>query len=174
MADHSSKKKRSSPGVPQRSSDERSEAERSGGTPGGAAGAPPPAAPQPEDPEVLEKAQRRQFPAEYKLRILAEVERATQPGEIGEILRREGLYSSHLITWRRQHDEGALSGLEPKKRGRKAKEVHPLARKLAEAEAKNRKLEKRLREAQIIIEFQKKVADVLGIPLNRPENEEPD
>src|SRR5688572_10405014 len=126
------------------------------------------------DPEVLQKAKRRQFTAEYKLRILAEVERATQPGEIGHILRREGLYSSHLITWRRQHHEGALSALEPKKRGRKAKEVNPLASKLAEAEAKNRKLEKRLREAQIIIEFQKKVADVLGIPLSHSENEERD
>ena len=121
-----------------------------------------------------EKAQRRQYTAEYKLRILAEVERATEPGEIGQILRREGLYSSHLITWRRQRHEGGLSGLEPRRRGRKPKETNPLARKLAEAEAKNRKLEKSLREAQIIIEFQKKVAEVLGIPLNRPENEERD
>jgi transposase-like protein len=171
---NSSKKKRSSPGVPQRSSDERSEAERSGGTPGGAAGAPPPRVPISPDPEVPEKAHRRQYTAEYKLRILAEVERATQPGEIGQILRREGLYSSHLITWRRQRHEGSLSGLEPKKRGRKAKQTNPLARKLAESEGKIKKLEKRLQEAQIIIEFQKKVADLLGIPLNRPENEERD
>jgi hypothetical protein len=79
-----------------------------------------------------------------------------------------------LITWRRQHDAGALSALQAKKRGRKAKEVHPLARKLAESEAKNRRLEKRLAEAQIIIEFQKKVADLLGIPLKSRENEEND
>jgi transposase len=128
----------------------------------------------PPDPEVPEKAQRRQYSAEYKLRILAEVDRATQPGEIGQILRREGLYSSHLITWRRQHEEGALMALGPRRRGRKAKEINPLARKVAELEAKNRKLEKRLHEAQIIIEFQKKVADVLGIPLSRPEIEERD
>ena len=174
MEHDSSKKKRTPPGVPQRSSDERSEAERSGGTPGGAAGALPPRVSISPDPEVPEKAQRRHYSAEYKLRILAEVERATQPGEIGQILRREGLYSSHLITWRRQRHEGGLSGLEPRKQNRKAKETNPLARKLAESEARIRKLEKRLQEAQIIIEFQKKVADVLGIPLNRPENEERD
>lgn len=126
----------------------------------------------PPDPEVPEKAQRRQYSAEYKLRILAEVDHASQPGAIGQILRREGLYSSHLITWRRQRDEGALMALGPRQRGRKAKVINPLARKVAELEAKNRKLEKRLHEAQIIIEFQKKVADVLGIPLSRPENEE--
>ena len=166
-----SKQKRSSPGAPKRSSGERSETERNEGAPGESAAGQPSA---PPNPEVLEKARRRRFTAEYKLRILQEVDSARESGEIGAILRREGLYSSHLITWRRQHDAGALSALQAKKRGRKAKEVHPLARKLAESEAKNRRLEKRLAEAQIIIEFQKKVADLLGIPLKGRENEEID
>ncbi len=161
-------KKRTPPGAPKRSSGERSETERSEGAPGGAAAGQPPA---PPDPEVLEKARRRQFTAEYKLRIVQEADAAREPGEIGALLRREGLYSSHLITWRRQRDAGAFSGLQQKKRGRKAKEIHPLARKLAESEAKNRRLEKRLAEAAIIIEFQEKVADVLGIPLKSEENE---
>ena len=172
MKEDPSKQKRTAPGAPKRSSGERSETERSEGAPGGAAGAPPPTAPVPPDPEVPEKAQRRQYTAKYKLQILAEADASKEQGAIGELLRREGLYSSHLVTWRRQRDEGALSGLEPKKRGRKAKETHPLARKLAEAEAKNRKLEKRLAEAQIIIEFQKKVADVLGIPLKNEDQDE--
>ena len=72
------------------------------------------------DPEVTPKAKRRRFSAEYKLRILAEADGCTQPGEIGALLRREGLYSSHLTTWRRQRDEGQLYGLTGKKRGRKA------------------------------------------------------
>ena len=172
MKQESSKKKRTAPGAPQRSSGERSETERSGGAPGGAAAAPPPTAPVSLDPEVPEKAQRRQYSAEYKLGILAKADSASKPGELGELLRREGLYFSHLVTWRRQRNQGALSGLEPKKRGRKARETNPLLRKLAEAEAKNRKLEKRLAEAQIIIEFQKKVAEVLGIPLKNEDQDE--
>ena len=163
-----SSKRRSedSPGVPQRSSGERSEPERSGGTPGDGAGGP---APVPPDPEVLEKAQRRQYSAEYKLRILREAD-ATEPGHVGALLRREGLYSSHLNTWRRQREEGTLSALSPKKHGPKVKEKNPLARRLAELEAENEQLRRRLQEAQVIIEFQKKVSDVLGIPLSSPEN----
>lgn len=167
-----SSKRRSedSPGVPQRSSGERSEPERSGGTPGdGAGGAAPSPAPVPPDPEVLEKAQRRQYSAEYKLRVLREAD-ATEPGQIGALLRREGLYSSHLNTWRRQREEGALSALSPKKQGPKVREKNPLARRVAELEAENQKLRRRLQEAQVIIEFQKKVSDVLGIPLSSPEN----
>jgi transposase-like protein len=117
---------------------------------------------------------RRQFSAEYKLQILQLVDANPEGAQVGELLRREGLYWSHLRDWRRQRDEGMLSGLQPKKRGKKPKEINPLARRVAELEAKNRKLEKRLEEAQIIIEFQKKVADVLGIPLKRPESEERD
>ena len=172
MKQDPSKQKNPSPGVPKRSSGERSETERSEGTPGGAATGPPPTGPLPPDPEVPEKARRRQFSAEYKLRILAEADVCAESGGIGALLRREGLYFSHLVTWRRQRGEGALSGLEPRKRGRKPKEINPLARKLAEAEAKNRKLERRLAEAQIIIEFQKKVAEVLGIPLKNEDRDE--
>ena len=127
----------------------------------------------PPDPEVAEKAQRRRYTAEYKLRILGEADALRQSGgEIGALLRREGLYSSHLINWRRQRDEGMLSGLKPKKRGRKAKEQNPLARRLAEVEKENQRLKKRLEKAEIIIEFQKKVADVLGIPLTNDESDE--
>ncbi len=128
--------------------------------------------PSPPDPEVPEKARRRRYTAEYKLRILQEADACRESGEIGALLRREGLYSSHLITWRRQRDEGVLSGLKPKKRGRKAKEQNPLARRLAEVEKENQRLKKRLEKAEIIIEFQKKVADVLGIPLKDEESDE--
>ena len=78
------------------------------------------------DPEVPEKAQRRHYTAEYKLRVLEEADRCREPGEVGALLRREGLYSSLLSTWRRQRDEGSLSALEPRKRGRKAKPKNPL------------------------------------------------
>jgi len=154
-------------GDPKRSSGERSETERSEGAP--AEGVPE--SPSPPDPEVPEKARRRRYTAEYKLRVLQEADACRESGEIGALLRREGIYSSHLITWRRQRDEGALSGLKPKKRGRKAKEQNPLARQLAAVERENRRLKKRLEEAEIIIEFQKKVAEVLGIPLKKEENE---
>lgn len=160
-----------SPGVPQRSSGERSEPERSGGTPGeGAGAAAPPSTPVPPDPEVTAKAQRRQYTAEYKLSILAQAEACSAPGQRGALLRREGLYSSHLNTWRRQRDQGALSALGPRKRGPMVNPRSVFARRVAELEAENQKLRKRLQEAQVIIEFQKKVSDVLGIPLSSPEN----
>jgi transposase len=71
------------------------------------------------DPEVVPQAKRRRFNAEYKVRILEEADACSEPGEIGALLRREGLYSSHLTTWRRQREQGHLEGLSPKKRGRK-------------------------------------------------------
>ena len=83
-------------------------------------------------PEVPEKPVRRRFMVEYKARILAEADACTEPGMLGELLRREGLYSSHLTTWRRQRDEGALAGLTPKRRGRKAKSKNPLADEVAQ------------------------------------------
>jgi len=92
----------------------------------------------------------------YKLQILAEVEKCTQPGQIGSLLRREGLYSSNLTTWRKQRDEGQLQGLNPKKRGRKAKPVNPLARRAAELERETQQLRKKLKKAELIIDFQKK------------------
>jgi len=99
--------------------------------------------------------------AEYKLRILEEADRCQESGEVGALLRREGLYSSLLSTWRQQREEGSLSGLEPKKRGRKTKPKSPLTKRLAELERENRKLRERLEQAETIIEVQKKVSDIL-------------
>jgi transposase-like protein len=92
------------------------------------------------DPEVLEKKKARYFTARYKIRILAEVDACKSPGEIGAILRREGLYHSKLKTWRRQRDQGILGGLTPKKRGRKPVEVNPLAGQVARLEKENKRL----------------------------------
>jgi transposase len=115
------------------------------------------------DPEVKATKPRRCFTAKYKLRILAEVDSCTTKGQIGAILRREGLYSSNLTTWRKQRDRGILDGLSPQKRGRKAKEVNPLAKRVAELERENRKLDKKLKQAEIIIEFQKKISQMLNL-----------
>ena len=100
--------------------------------------------------------------------------KACGEGELGALLRREGLYSSHLSVWRRQREDGSLEGLTPKKRGRKGKRKDPLAERNAELERENRKLKKRLEQAETIIEFQKKVSEVLGIPLKSPESGESD
>jgi transposase-like protein len=129
-----------------------------------------PSAPPP-DPEVRERAARRRFPAEYKLRIVREADACTSPGDLGALLRREGLYSSHLTTWRRQRDAGALSGLSPKKRGRRAAVTAPLARRVAELERDKAKLEHRLKQAETIIEVQKKISEILGIPLKTPDTD---
>jgi transposase-like protein len=120
----------------------------------------PPARP---DPEVLAKARRRQFSAEYKLGIVREADGCRNTGDVGALLRREGLYSSHLVTWRRQCRHGALRGLKDSKRGPKAKEQNPLARKVAELERENRKLHQRVEQAETIIAFQKKLASLLEI-----------
>ncbi|MGH9361463.1 MAG: IS3 family transposase, partial [Thermoanaerobaculia bacterium] len=116
----------------------------------------------PPGPEVLEKAQRRQYSAEYKLRVLQDADSLKDSGAIGGLLRREGLYSSHLVTWRRQREEGFLSALSPKRRGRRARERNPLARRVAELEGENRDLKKRIKEAETIIEVQKKPLGALG------------
>ena len=123
-----------------------------------------PAAFSPPDPEVLEKKPRRHFTAAYKLRILQEYESCRESGEIGALLRREGLYHSNISTWHRQRDRGALQGLTPRKRGRKAKKPDPMAQKVARLERENRQLTKKLRQAETIIEVQKKISEILGIP----------
>jgi transposase-like protein len=128
----------------------------------------------PPDPEVLEKAIRRRFTAEYKLDILRQVEACREPGEIGALLRREGLYSSHLTTWRRQKDVGMLSGLTPKPRGRKANPIHPLQTENEQLRKEKNRLQKRLKKAELIIEIQKKISQILGIPLKNPELGEDD
>ncbi len=152
------------PGEP-RSGGERSEPERSG-SPGEAGSGPP-------DPEVPEKPVRRRFKAEYKLRILKEADACKgKLGKIGELLRREGLYSSHVTTWRLQHKEGALRGLSSKKRGRKAKKADPLARRVAQLERENGRLRDKLKQAETIIEIQKKVSALLGISPDSPESSE--
>ena len=123
------------------------------------------------DPEVTERATRRRFTAEYKLRILREVDACNAHGELGALLRREGLYSSHLATWRRQRDEVARAGLAARKRGPKAKVVDP---RLKQLERENTRLKRRLEKAETIIEFQKKVSELLGIPLKSPDSDEND
>jgi transposase len=123
-------------------------------------------------PEVPEKPVRRHFSEAEKARLLAEADACTQPGQLGELLRREGIYSSYLSTWRRQQEQGALAGLKPKRRGRKAKPKNPLADEVARLQRKNKKLEEKLRQAETIIDFQKKVSEILGIPLQRVEDTE--
>jgi transposase len=124
------------------------------------------------DPEVPEKALRRRFTAEYKLRVLQEADACSEPGEIGALLRREGLYSSHLVVWRRQRAEGTLQGLRPRKRGRKPQPTNPLAKKVAEVERENKRLERRLKQAEMIIDVQKKVSQILGTPLSEESENE--
>lgn len=126
------------------------------------------------DPEVRDKAVRRHHSAKYKLKILKKVDGCKEPGEIGEILRREGLYSSYLTTWRRQRDEGTLKGLKPKNRGRKTREKNPLEAELKKVRRENVRLHRKLEQAEAIIDIQKKVSALLGIPLETPESEEND
>lgn len=138
---------------------ERSEPSRSGGAAnsGRAAVAPAP------DPEVVAKARRRQFTAKYKLGIVEEADRASDPGAIGALLRREGLYSSHLVEWRRLRAAGALGALA-KKRGRKPTR-NPLAEENGKLKAELVQVKKKLQQAEIIIDVQKKVSVLLGIAL---------
>lgn len=112
------------------------------------------------DPEVVVKAQRRQFTAEYKKRILAKADASQEPGAIGAMLRREGLYSSHLTHWRQQRN----LGLAPHRRGPKPKH-DPLAEQVRLLQLQNHRLTQRLAHAELIIDVQKKVSLLLGIPL---------
>ena len=154
---------------------ERREAERSEAARSAAAGktvAPePPALPRP-DPEVVAGAKRRTFTAEYKLRILAEADAAAaQPGAIGALQRREGLYSSHLVTWRRERQTGILKGLTPHKRGPKSKR-DPQEVEMQKLRRENQRLTEELRKAEIVIDVQKKVGALLGWPLPKADPEE--
>jgi transposase-like protein len=126
----------------------------------------------PPDTEVPEKNPRRKFTAKYKLRILAEADRCTQPGQMGALLRREGLYSSNLTTWRRQREKGLLKAMAPKKRGRKRKEKNPLTRKVARLENENRRLQQKLKTAELIIEAQKKMSEILSMAQDPDESDE--
>jgi transposase-like protein len=162
----------------ERSSGERSEAERSGGPPSKIAGSRPggteASTAAAADPEVPARPRRRTYTAEYKLKILEQADACKEPGQLGALLRREGLYHSNLITWRRQREEGTLRALRPKKRGRKAQPPNLLAARVAELERENRKLKHRLKKAETIIEVQKKTSELLGIPLSQPNSDELD
>jgi len=133
--------------------------ERSDETPRAGVGAPPP------DPEVVAKPKRRQFTAAYRLRILEEADRCTGSGDVGRLLRREGLYSSHLTAWRKARRNGALRGLASKKRGAKHTR-NPLEGQIRQLEAKVVRLEQELHQAHTILDVQEKVAGLLGFNLN--------
>ena len=138
--------------------------ERSGGT--------ATAAPRP-DPEVPEKAKRRQFSAQYKLRVLEEADACREPGQIAALLRREGLYSSHLAEWRRARRQGSLKALA-KPRGPKGRRRDPVAAANEQLRKENVRLRRRLEQAQMILEIQKKASELLGIPLNPLDSDEND
>ena len=123
------------------------------------------------DPEVTERAKRRRFTAEYKLRILREADACKGHGDLGALLRREGLYSSHLAAWRRQRDEIAKAGLKARKRGPKSKAVDPRVKQL---KRENARLKRRLERVELMLTIQKKASEMLGIPLNHPDNDEND
>ena len=120
--------------------------------------------------EVLAKAERRRFTVEYKRRVLQEADGCTKSGELGALLRREGLYSSHLAAWRSARARGELSGLSPKKRGPKGKSPHPDAKRILQLEREIRRPRVRAERAEAVIEVQKKVATLLGIPLKSPDD----
>jgi len=123
------------------------------------------------DPEVLEKANRRRFTAKYKLSILDQADRCEKSGQLGALLRREGLYSSNLTTWRQQRESGALEALTPRKRGRKPKPRDKQTRRLAELEREVGQLRQKLVQAETIIDVQKKVSSLLGISLSQPQSD---
>jgi transposase-like protein len=118
--------------------------------------------------EVIPKASRRRFTAEYKRKVLAEADACEKTGDVGALLRREGLWSSHLSTWRAQRAAGELQGLTPRKRGRKAKPVNPLDDRVRELERENAKLRKRAERAEALVEVQKKLSELWGVDLPTP------
>ena len=120
--------------------------------------------------EVVAKAKRKRFSAAEKLRILREVEACQGTGEVGALLRREGIYSSYLTTWRKQREAGELDGLAPRKRGPKP---DPQAIELAKLRRENARLQDRLERAEFIIDFQKKVAQMFGKTLETPDQDDP-
>ena len=123
------------------------------------------------DPEVVAQAKRRRFTAEYKQRILAAVDQAKGSSGIGALLRREGLYSSLLSTWRRERDTAALQALAPQKRGPKSKR-DPIAEENQQLRRETLRLTEELRKAEIVIDIQKKVATLLGRPILTVDPEE--
>jgi transposase len=159
--------------APKVSAGERSEPKRAVGAGTAAAlirsASPPPAVVG--NPEVVAKASRRRFTGDYKLKILQQADACHQTGELGALLRREGLYSSSLAFWRHQRQQGILTGLTAKTRGRKPNRQSQLVVENEQLQRQNQRLSKRLQQAEIIIEFQKKLAEALGIPLKGESNE---
>jgi len=154
--------------TPTMSGGERSEPERRGG------GSTPALAPVAADPEVSSRAARRRFSASYKRRILQETDKC-RSGELGALLRREGLYYSNLTKWRKQRESGELSSLQPRKRGKKPNPDKPLIQENEKLRRENMRLEKRLHQAETIIDVQKKLCDLLGLtvpPIEQNENDE--
>jgi transposase-like protein len=125
--------------------------------------------PDQPDPEVMPRARRRTFSATYKVRILAEADACTERGEIGALLRREGLYSSHLSNWRRQREAGQLQSLKNKPRGRKPA-LDAKAAEVARLEQENARLQQQLAQAELIITAQKKLAEALEKTLTSNED----
>jgi transposase len=152
---------------PELSEGERSEPERNGGPTIPAAEQADPKVP---DPQVLEHPERRRFTVEYKARIVREADACTQAGQIGALLRREGLYSSQLATWRRAYRKGALAALKDDKRGRKQIK-HPLELENERLKKDNARLGRRLSQAEAVIDIQKKLSEILGVPLTGIKNE---
>ena len=145
-----------------------------GGTAGPAA---PPAAPATvtkatapvaRSTEEVVAPRRRTFTAEFKRRVLAEADACAELGDVGALLRRHGLYSSHLTEWRRQREDGTLAGLAPRKRGRKAQERNPLAVDVARLQGELKTMTARAERAERLVALQKKVAELLGDPLPPP------
>ena len=128
--------------------------------------------PMAPDPEVSDKAVRRQFTAKYKLSVLQQADACAESGGIAALLRREGIYSSNLNTWRRQRDQGTLEALTPKQRGRKPSPHDLVTQENHQLRKENTRLANRLKQAELIIDVQKKVSQILGITLaTPPENE---
>ena len=123
------------------------------------------------DPEVSERPKRRRFSVEYKVRIVQEAADCTKRGQIGALLRREGLYWSDFAQWRKRYSEGARSALRDDKRGRKRRR-NPLEVELEKLRKENERLKRRLHQAETIIDVQKKVSEMMGIPLESAGSEE--
>jgi len=123
-------------------------------------------------PQVLAHPTRRRFSAEYKLGVLRQADACSEPGEIGALLGREGLYSSNLTKWRHQREEALLGALCPKQRRPKPSEADAAERRVAQLEREKERLSGRLAEAELIIEFQQEVAALLGVSLRSQESDE--
>ena len=129
-------------------------------------------APEVPDPEVSERPTRRSFTAAYKLRILKEADAAKEPGGVGALLRREGLYSSHLSSWRAVRERGEQAGLAARRRGPKPSEELAHCREMKRLERENARLKKALEQAHLIIGVQKKLSEMLGIEMPKVEDDE--